>query len=53
MTGFRLIIQSIGFIYLKPSSDPLEGIQQLDYLKMVSINQKLTKEQKVENFKDT
>ena len=52
-TGFRLIIQSIGFVYLKPNKDPIEGVQQLDYLKMVSINQKLTDKQKVENFQNT
>ena len=40
-------------MFLKPNKDPLEGVQQLDYLKMVSINQKLTAKQKVENFQNT
>ena len=37
-SGNRLILQAFGFIFIKKNDDPLQGINQLDYIKVVSIN---------------
>ena len=41
-SGFRVVIQAFGFIYLKKSRDPLEGIQSLEFMTLVSNVQKPT-----------
>ena len=35
-TGIRTSIQAFGFIVLKKSRDPLDGIRQLEYMNLVS-----------------
>ena len=42
--GFYLVLQSFSIIYLKPSKDPIEGISYLDYLQLLSINQRINKD---------
>ena len=42
ISGFRIIMLSLILIYIKPSTDPLDFISQLDCLQIVSINQCLT-----------
>ena len=37
-------MQVIGFIYIKKSRDPLQGLDKLEYLKVMSKIQKLTPE---------
>jgi hypothetical protein len=43
-TGLRTSIQAIGFLWMKESQDPLEGVQQLDYMNLVSTVQRMTPE---------
>ena len=40
--GIPILLQAFGNVYIKISSDPLEGISKLDCLQIVSLNQKLT-----------
>ena len=42
-TGIRTVLQAIGFLALKKARDPLEGIQQLEYMNLVSGIQQMTK----------
>jgi hypothetical protein len=42
-SGIRTSLQAYGFIHLKASKDPIEGIQQLEYLNLVSSVQRMTK----------
>ena len=41
-TGLRTVVQAFGFLYLKVSKDPLEGIQDLEFMHLVSNIQKTT-----------
>jgi hypothetical protein len=41
-TGLRTVVQAYGFLYLKVSKDPLEGIQDLEFMHLVSNIQKTT-----------
>ena len=42
-SGYYVIIQSIGIIYLKQNKDPLENISKLGFMSLVSINQRANK----------
>jgi hypothetical protein len=36
VSGLRSTNQAVGFLYVKQSRDPLEGIQQLEFMNLVS-----------------
>ena len=39
LSGLRVIIQAVGFIHYKASNDPMEDIQSLQYMNLVSFIQ--------------
>ena len=51
--GSYLILQSFSILYLKPSKDPLESITNLDYLQLLSINQRINEEFMKNMYADT
>ena len=40
--GLRVVFAAYGFLYLKPSRDTLEGIQDFEFMQMVSNTQRTT-----------
>ena len=51
--GGYLVLQSFSIISLKPSKDPLESISNLDYLQLLSINQRINDDFLQNIFADT
>ena len=38
-SGFYIILQGLGLIFIKSTKDPLERISKIGYLQLVSVNQ--------------
>ena len=50
LIGIPAVLQSYGFTILKKTKDPLDSVSRLDFVQLVSITQKQTK-QYIVNFR--